>query len=502
MRDFMLENQTPTRTGLAGRLTLASLLAAAVLAVALPAGAQAARGQWSVFEDHPYLVRTDSTTRTQTLDEIKQLGADTLRIEVKWSEVAPSPESRTKPRFDAANPSEYPGFGPYDELIREATARNFRIILTLTGDAPRWATSGQRGGNYKPDPTEYGKFVTTVAKRYSGVFGGLPKVSVFTIWNEPNHIQFIKPPSKAPQVYRKLVDAAIPAIRANAAPGSKILVGELKPTPRKGLGPATFLRNWLCLDENFRRLRGKAARRQGCTKFKKIDADGFAHHPYGPIEIVSKKRDIINLLAIRRLGKALDLAAKAKRVRRGLPIYNTEFGIQSNPPDIFVATSPSRQAALINEKEEFAYRYSRLKSHSQYQLYDDPARSGPPAVKWSGFQTGLRFSNGRKKPAYDAYQFPIVVRKSTRGKASIWGRVRTGTGTRSVQLQRRAGGRFVNVGARITTNSLGYFSVKQKSGTYRFLAYGNQATGGSASGSAVTLLGNSRSASPKLLPSR
>jgi hypothetical protein len=484
------------------RIWLGVTAALAVLGGILPSVASASRSQWSIFEDHPYLVRTDSATRQAALDEIQRLGADTLRVEVKWDEVAPNPGSRTRPQFDATNPAEYPGFAPFDDLVKSATARNLRIVITITGDAPRWATSGERGGNYKPDAVEYGRFVTAVAKRFSGVFADVPKVTVFTIWNEPNHIQFIKPTSQAPRVYRRLVDAAVPAIRANAAPESKILIGELKPTPRKGLGPATFLQGWLCLDKKFKRLRGRAARRNGCTSFKKIDADGFAHHPYGPIEIVSKKRDIINLLAIRRLGKALDLAAKAKRIPRGLPIYNTEFGIQSNPPDIFVATSPARQAALINEKEEFSYRYARLKSHSQYQLYDDPARPGPPAVKWSGFQTGLKFSNGREKPAYDAYRFPIVVRKSTRGKVVIWGRVRAGTGARTIQLQRRSGGGYSNSGGRISTNSLGYFSAKKSSGSYRFQAYGAETGTGGATGSAVTLLGTSRTATPKVLPSR
>jgi hypothetical protein len=456
--------------------------------------AWAGKKQWSIFEDHPYLVRTDPATRDRTLDEIKELGADTLRIEIKWDEVAPGPRARNRPRFDPTNPAEYPGFAPYDELIKSAVARKLRIVVTITGDAPRWATSGERDVNYKPDAVEYGRFATAVGKRYSGIFSGLPKITYFTIWNEPNHINFIKPTSQAPRIYRKLVHAAVPALRTNAAPDAQIFVGELKPTPRKGLGPAKFMQDWLCLDGRFRGLRGRAARRKGCTGFKKIDADGFAHHPYGPIDIVSKKRDIINLLAIRRLGKALDRAANARRLPRGLPIYNTEYGIQSNPPDIFVGTSPTKQAAIINEKEEFAYRYHRLKSHSQYQLYDDPARPGPPAVKWAGFQTGLRFANGRKKPAYEAYRFPIVVRRSGRG-ALVWGRVRPGSGSRFAQLQKKRGGRYVDVGGRMQTNTRGYFRVKKKLGSYRFLAYGSDGTD-SASGASVKLLGQSRTANP------
>jgi hypothetical protein len=472
------------------RFAVASALTLVALGAFGAPGASASRAQWSVFEDHPYLVRSGPATRDRVLNEIRALGADTLRIEVKWSEVAPKPTARTKPIFDATDPAAYPGFGPYDDLVRGAVARGFRIIITLTGDAPRWATSRGRGGNYKPNSAEYGKFAQAVATRYSGIFGGLPKVLYYTIWNEPNHINFLKPTSQAPRIYRRMVDAALPAIRAHAAPDAEIFVGELKPSPRKGLGPATFIRQWLCLDARFKRLRGKAARKLGCTHFKKVDADGFAMHPYGPTQIVSKRRDIINLLAIRRLGKDLDLAAKAHRLPKHLPIYDTEFGIQSNPPDIFVGTSPSSQAAVINEKEEFAYRYSRLKSHSQYQLYDDPARPGPPAIKWAGFQTGLRFANGRRKPSYEAYRFPIVVRKKRHG-AYIWGRVRPGVGPRFVQVQRRVGGRYVNIGPRRRVNPLGYFSLRSRLASYRFIAYGHR---DGVTGSTVETLGTSRTA--------
>jgi hypothetical protein len=468
-------------------------LLAALAALALPSTAQASKSQWSIFEDHPYLVQTTPDIREQTLNEIQQLGADTIRIELKWNEIAPAAYTKTRPSFDAADPSEYPGFDRYDEIVKSVTSRRLRILMTLTGDAPLWATAGGRGGNYKPSAKEFAKFATAVGKRYSGRYSGVPKVTYFTLWNEPNHIQFIKPTSQAPRIYRSLVDAGLPALKAAAASGSKIFIGELKPTPRKGLGPLKFLQQWLCLDRNFERLRGRAARKQDCKRFKKIKANGFAHHPYGPVGLVSKRVDIVNLLAIKRLAKALDLAAKAGRIPRGLAIYNTEYGIQTNPPDIFVSTSPSRQARIINEKELYAYNYPRLKSHSQYQLYDDPGRSGPPAVKWSGFQTGLRFANGTKKPSWDAYRFPIVVKRLTRTQVLVWGRVRPGSGGRLVQVQRRAGGSYLDSGSRIATNSLGYFSFKTKSGDYRFEAYGRD---GTAASSQPALLGTSRTASP------
>jgi hypothetical protein len=441
---------------------------------------------WSVFEDHTALVRVTPASRQRTLEQLRiHMGVDTLRVEVKWNEVAPSPGAAKKPAFDASNPAAYAGFFPYDDLITRARVLGLRVIVTITGDAPRWATAGGRGrstatSNWKVSAGEYGRFATAVARRYSGKFAGLPAVRYFTIWNEPNHRNFLKPTSQAPRLYRRMVDVALPLVRRNGPSGAKIFVGELAPVGRApiAMGPTAFLRRWLCLNNRFRR----SSRGSGCRKFKRIDADGFAHHPYGPTARVPRGRDVINMLAIRRLGSYLDSARRAKRFTRTLAIYNTEFGLQSNPPDRLVSTSLSRQAALINEKEEYAYRYSRLKSHSQYLMFDDPARRGSLRVKWSGFQTGLRFANGRAKPSYNAYRFPIVVKKRRRG-VYVWGRVRPGTGPRFVRLQRKGG----SFGPRIGTDPRGYFGVRRRvSGRYRFRAYNVQGN----------VLGTSRTARP------
>lgn len=373
------------------------------------APASASQSMWSVFEDHTKLVKTTPEKRQAMLEELRdRMGVDTLRVEVKWNEVAPSPSARTKPAFNASDPSQYqgslfafPSFGPYDDLVRRAQAMGFRIIITITGDAPRWATAGGLGrsfstANWKVNAGEYAQFAAAVAKRYSGTFPGVPGVRYFTLWNEPNHRNFLKPLSSAPRLYRNMVNQALPEVRRNGRPDVQVFVGELAPVGRAPVstGPKAFLRRWLCLNTLLRRTSSGT----GCRTFKQIKADGFAHHPYGPTSRVPRTQDVINLLAIRTLGFYLDRARAARRFSRRLSIYNTEFGLQSNPPDPFVSTTLTRQAALINEKEEYAFRYSRLKSHSQYLMYDDPARSGSLSVKWSGFQTGLRFASGRANP--------------------------------------------------------------------------------------------------------
>ena len=491
-----MRSSPPKATPAALALGLA-LLGCSLLA---PAGASASRGQWSVFEDRVGLIPVSPSKRQRTLEEIKRLGPDTLRIEIRWNDVAPNPRSKKRPNFNASDPNayatdinSYPGFGIYDDLVRRAHALGFRILMTITGDAPRWATQGGRGAsfataNWKPSPTEYGRFAEAVARRYSGKVAGLPAVRYFTIWNEPNHRQFLKPRSAAPRLYRNMVNAALPAIRAHGVRGAKIFVGELAPVGRapKATGPTQFLRKWLCLNKRFRR----TSKGAGCRRFKKVKANGFAHHPYGPVQRVPKKLDVINMLAIRKLGKYLNLAGRAGRIKKGIAIYDTEFGLQSNPPDRTVSTTPSRQARLINEKEEYAWRYPRLKSHCQYLLRDDPPRRGPRSEKWAGFQTGLRFPSGRRKPAYNAYKFPIVVHRRRSG-VLIWGLVRPGSGVRSVRIERRKGSRWVTVKKRKRTNGRGYFTLRLRGvATYRFRAYDGP-------GRKAKRIGRSRGAAPR-----
>jgi hypothetical protein len=415
--------------------------------------------RWSVFEDHNALIRNGAFRRQQTLDELKSLGADTLRVEVKWNEVAPSPAQAKRPAFDASDPGAYHGFGAYDDLFRRAVPMGFRVIADLAPDAPRWATAAGRGyadtANLQPSASEFGKFAGAVAERYSGGYGGLPKIAWFSIWNEPNHVLFLKPLEQGPALYRAMVSAALPAIRANASSDARVLIGETAPSGRAGrsIGPREFIQRFL----------GGAGR---------LDVNGWAHHPYGPVDVVPAGRDIVNMLAIRRLGSYLDAAAKAGHLPAGLPIYNTEFGLQSNPPDPTVTTTLDKQAAELNLKEELAYRYPRLRSYSQYLLFDDPQRPGPRDVAWAGFQTGLRFGQGPPKPAWNAYRLPIVVHTRGRG-VLVWGRVRPGSGRRSAQLQVLRQGQWRNAGPPVRTDTAGFFTATRRvAGPYRFRAPG------------------------------
>ena len=428
-----------------------------------------ARSQWSVFEDHDALVRDGPATRNRTLAELHELGVDTLRIGIKWNEVAPQSGKYT--------------WADYDDALKRAHDEGFRVIAYLAPDTPRWATAAQArvtadNVNTRPDPQAFADFAEAAAHRYAD------EVDAFSIWNEPNHVLFLKPQREAPRMYREMVAAAVPRIHEQA-PDADVFVGETAPVGKPGttIGPAEFMRRWLCLDERFKR--GLVDRT--CASFSRLDVDGFAHHPYGPTQRVPAQKDIVSLLAIRRLGRYLDRAARAGRLPPNLPIYNTEFGLQSNPPDPTVSTTLERQAALINEKEELSYRYPRLRSYSQYLMYDDPPRPDgtDEAAVWSGFQTGLRFTDGGRKPAWAAFRLPIVVHTRGAGRVLVWGRVRPGAGKRSVRLELRRRGAWTPARG-LETNDAGYFETRLPAAReYRYRAF-----------SGDRALGTSRAATP------
>src|SRR5204863_5190929 len=88
----------------------------------------------------------------------------------------------------------------------------------------------------------------------------------------------------------------------------------------------------------------------------------------------------------------------------------------------------------------------------------DP-RPGNAYARYSGFESGLRRSDGRAKPAYEGYRLPLVVHRTTRSRVYLWGLVRPVAGATTVAVEIRAYGStrwrrlFVQ-----TTNPAGYWS--------------------------------------------
>ena len=417
--------------------------AAALAAAASPS--QASTRQFTLFEAPRELLSNDEALRAQTLDQLQGMGVKWLRIVLWWRAVAPSSGSSTPPR--GFNDSGQAGYlwGPYDAAISDARARGMKLLVTISGPVPKWASGNHKSYTYKPNATRFQHFVTAVGNRYRG------QVSMWSIWNEPNHPGFLSPQFAgrkghrypySPKLYRSLFMAGDRGLRASGNGSEPLLMGETEPRGTgKDVAPLRFLRGVLAA-------RGK------------LPADGYAHHAYttgsGP-SFVPHNPDDVTIGVLSRLTRTLDHYAHLHRIRSHMPVYLTEFGIQSYP-DPFIGVSYQRQAEYRSMAELIAYRNPRVASFSQYLMRDDSPRPGSAYARYSGFQSGLRNSNGTVKLSYAAFRLPLVA--DARGKrVYLWGYVRPATGrtTVLVQIRKRGAKSFQNL-KHVTTNSSGYWT--------------------------------------------
>jgi hypothetical protein len=501
-------------------IPIAALLASTAALNAAPAAASTT--QVAVFQADPQVLGNP----TGTLQTLRDLGVGMVRVNITWNAIAPSALSTTRPKgFDATNPAAYPagGWAPYDAFVRTATADHIAVDFTLNGPAPLWATgsgapkgtNGYFRADWEPSAKEYGYWVKAVGARYSGSYRpagsatALPRVSFWSIWNEPNYGYDIAPQGtgrnqstpNSPRIYRGLVDAAWGSLNAtgHTTRSDKILFGEVTPHGNATFGvfanmkPLIFVRSLYCVDSNYRELRGASARAQGCPTtaagsraFRRqnpalFSASGFAAHPYEeasppnvPTHLCGTKLcagnpadpDFVDLPEVPRLEHTLDRLNGIYGSHAHFAVYNTEYGFRTQPPDPHEGVSQANQAIYMNEAEYISYHQGRLASYSQYQLIDQ----APPAY----FDTGLINPNGSHKPGFDAYRMPLwLPHTSTRKgrKLEVWGDVRPAyfakldTGkAQSVLVQFEAGskGAWTTVATVAIKNARGYFDTHVK----------------------------------------
>ena len=448
---------------------MARIAVAAVLAAALATGAApalASSTQLSIMEDDHLLLYSGDAARERTLDEMQRLGVTTIHALVIWRHLAPQPTAFVRPAFDASDPASYGGWGPYDALVQGAQARGIGVLLTPTSPIPEWASqcprNVRRRWTCKPRTSDFGNFVRALGTRYSGSYasGGvtLPRVSAWSLWNEPNHQMWLTPHTA--RRYRGLASAGLAALAASGHGGDLRLIGETAPGGgSKSTAPVAFMRELMCLDSGYQPYRGRAARTHGCQPRPRFSIAGISDHPYTSAAIGSPSSfkggpNDAPIASVGRLVTLLDRAARFGIVRPRASVYFTEFGFQTRPPDPF-GLSMARQAEYLNLSDYLAFLNPRVASVAQYSLQDDP--------RVGAFNTGLRFASGRAKAALAAYALPIYVDHRSAGRVRIFGLVRTARGSVVVAIQHRAasGGTFRTV-ARVRTNGAGYLLVSRR----------------------------------------
>ena len=465
MRTANSQRIRTARTPLPGRggLLALALAVVAIAALAAAAAAPASRSQDTLFDLGGSGINLDAPGRAKALDELQDFGVDTVRVIVQWRQIAPDVNAANKPAFDATDPNAYPvkNWEALDDLIRGARQRGMNILLTPSSPTPNW---GSRTHSDISDPiaSDFGQFVQALGTRYSGNFTPppplnptdppsttLPRVDDWSVYNEPNLTLFLKPQirhgvSVAAKTYRELFLAAQKALQATGHGNDLLLIGETSPSSgRGGTRPIDFLRGVFCLNAKFKR-------QGGCSP---IDADGWAQHPYDPFDAPFEEgtHNLLNLATIDDLTDALKKAKRAGAVRRNLPVYVTEYGVESVPDRRF-GVSQLQQAEFISISEYLMYLNRRIRTFGQYLLQDDKGNAQ------TNFQTGLRFDTGAEKTSYDAFQIALVAqrRTPTQRQVTIWGHVRPDGAPYTVTVKARGPGAERTLKT-VHTSGAGYF---------------------------------------------
>jgi hypothetical protein len=466
-------------------IPLAGVLLAGVLHTA---PAMASTTQAAMFQDD-ILVKSNPTS---ALALMRNLGVTRVRVGMEWDSVETS--------------RNHYNFSLYNAIDQAAAADGISIYFMVTGPAPSWQTGshadkGVAAGTWEPSTRGFGAFVKAAGAQFNGRHG-VPRVNFWSIWNEPNYGQSLSPQTTSHNtvqtgaaLYRGLVDSAWSALAATGhRPGhDTILIGETAPRGVSdpgdflGIKPLRFLRALYCVDGSYRPLRGTAAKAIGCPttnsgsrRFRAANpalfsATGFAAHLYAlqanpgppnrPTTATGNSShsdpDFADLPQVPALVRTLDRLNRVYGSHTRFPIWNTEYGYRTRPPDK-VGISQSLASEFMNWAEYVSYRQPRLADSMQY-LLADPA---------SGiFASGLESPTGKPKATLAAYRMPLYLpRTATRKGRSleVWGGVRPAQITaqathraQKVAIQWRKGskGPWVTVTTLTIRNRAGYFDT-------------------------------------------
>ena len=432
---------------------LAVLLGAAFLTFS-PSALGAGRLETGVLASGSFYGRDADLAFQRT----RNAGATVVRLDVSWREVAPT----APPGFDASDPAD-PAYNWFDlnRLVQRAALHGLTPIITISG-APDWAerTAGGRVGTNSPDPVELGRFAYAAALRYSGAFGGLPRVRDWEVWNEANASFFLSPqnpnnPAASADLYRRMVNefaAGVHAVHAD----NVVVAGGLFPfvlghQEAQAIGPMTFMRELFCMGTNLKP-------RNNCGP--PIHFDAWSHHPYtsgGPTHKADNP-DSVSIGDLPRMRRLLSAAVRANRIVHNGPVrfWVTEFSWDSNPPDQHGV--PNQLLGRWVAEGLYRMWQSGVSLVTWFQLRDDAANGRPDNQV---FQSGLylRCSAGlacdSPKPALTAFRFPFVAFRFGR-RVRVWGRTPAGQAVK-VSVQQRTGRRKWRKVAKLRPDGYGIF---------------------------------------------
>jgi hypothetical protein len=319
--------------------------------------------------------------------EASTLGVQVVRIDLNWGGPSGVAGSRRTVRPTDPNDGQY-DWSLYDRAVLYATQYHIAVLLSIVS-TPAWANSGEPPNVAPGSPQDLRDFAYAAATRYSGSYQRpsdgivLPRVRYWLAWNEPNNPVYLSPQYEggaivSARTYAALCHAVVTGVKSTLVRGELVACGATAPrgnnnpdSARPSVSPLAFLR---------------AFARAGGRGF-----DAYAHHPYYGQTDETPSTPPHARTAV-TLGNFGQLIREVTRLYGRLPLWITEYGYQTNPPDDIFGVSYAQQSTYLRSAYSYARREPRIDMFIWFLLRDDP--------QLGGWQSGLLTSSGSRKPAW------------------------------------------------------------------------------------------------------
>ena len=330
---------------------------------------------------------------------LKLLHAQAIRVNLYWGGTPWAVANTTRPN-DPNDPGDRAyDWTVYDRLVRFAAQYNVKVVFSILF-TPKWANGGKARNTPPTDYKDLENFAYAAAERYSGLWTPppwqrdlengtsdtpLPKVTLWTAWNEPNNPIWLTPQYKrvggkwiiaSAQSYAKICNAVYDGVHSpdlGPLPGEQVACGVTGPrgndsplSTRPSVDPLSFL---------------SATKRYGLKRF-----DVWAHHPYygKPTEAPVFKPPARDHAV--ELGNINVLLALISKLYGPKHLWVTEYGYQTYPQDRVFGVSWAKQALYLSQ----AYAIARASPATVGWSYSSSRPPSPPASTPSSVWTAPR----------------------------------------------------------------------------------------------------------------
>jgi hypothetical protein len=352
-----------------------ALLALIALLAAPAATVHAAQKMPIGFFDDPSF--RWSPTRAENLRQASVAGASVIHTTATWATIAPAKPSNPANGDDPAYK-----LADLDELVFQSGLYGLRVMIDING-TPKWANGGKAPNVMPKRLADLTTFAKMLASRYNGR-SGHGTVALWSVWNEPNLQLFLSPQFVGKKIvgpanYAKLFKAAYAGIKSGNSL-AKVAIGETSARGRDkplagvsaSIAPGTFAKN--------------------LAKVPGLKFDAWAHHPYPTAPNLPPTQKVrypnVTLSTLPKFEADLK-----KYFHRSVPIWITEYGHETKPPDP-KGVSYATQAKYAVQALNIAKNDPNVQMFIWFVFHDS---AGNP------WQSGLYGASNNQKPAYDPF---------------------------------------------------------------------------------------------------